>query len=325
MTQKIVFLGTGGTIAGRSSSSGDNVSYQAAQVGVDGLLSAIPLLKDALQAHELVAEQVAQVDSKDMGFEQWAALAQRTQVHLEDASVRAVVITHGTDTLEETAYFLSAVLPQSLLLRKAVVLTCAMRPASAMVPDGPQNVLDATVVALSGSCHGVLVVCAGQVHAAHEVQKIHTYQLNAFDSGDAGPVAVVEEGRVRCFRTALTAAAWKAPSVATLQTASWPRVEIVFNHAGASGSLVRAALSSVHEATGPVRGMVVAGTGNGSIHHDLERALRDAQAQGVRVVRASRCAYGNLIVGPHAQDALPHYAGLSAVKSRIALMLELMA
>lgn len=325
MTQKLVLLGTGGTIAGRSSSSGDNVSYQAAQVGVDGLLAAIPLLEGALDGHVLVAEQVAQVDSKDMGFAHWAAIASRTQAHLEDASVRAVVITHGTDTLEETAFFLSAVLPRALLANKTVVLTCAMRPASAMVPDGPQNVLDATALAVAGSCKGVVVVCAGQVHSAYEVQKVHTYQLNAFDSGDSGPMAVVEEGRVRCFRATVPTPVWPAPEVAALQTVAWPRVEIVLNHAGASGDLVRGLVGTGSESALAVHGIVVAGTGNGSIHHDLERALREAQAKGVRVVRASRCAYGNLIVGPHAQDALPHYEGLSAVKSRIALMLELMA
>ena len=189
MLKKMVFLGTGGTIAGTASQVGDNVGYTAGQVGVGQLLQAIPTLQQALQGHAFLSEQVAQIDSKDMGWAQWRVLVERIQHYLGQAEVRAVVITHGTDTLEETAFFLSRVLPQALLASKAVVLTCAMRPVSALVPDGPQNVLDAVAVARSNEARGVLVVCAGDVHCARDVQKVHPYRLNAFDSGDAGPLA----------------------------------------------------------------------------------------------------------------------------------------
>jgi L-asparaginase len=205
-----------------------------------------------------------------------------------------------------------------------VVLTCAMRPASSQSPDGPQNVLDAVAVARAQQAHGVLAVCAGTVHTARDVQKIHPYQQDAFDSGDAGPLAYVEEGAVRwlhaCPRAqngglAKDMAAWPAP-------AAWPRVEIVLSHAMGSGAVVRALCADTSASDAPVRGLVVAGTGNGTLHQDLEAALRQAQAQGVRVVRTTRCAYGSVVVGA-TQDGLPS-VGLSPVKARIALMLDLL-
>ena len=200
MLKKIVVLGTGGTIAGQSRHAGDNVGYTAGQVAVSDLLQAVPGLDKVLGGRELVSEQVAQLDSKDMSFAVWRSLAQRCAQHLADASVDAVLITHGTDTLEETAFFLDQMLAPALLCGKPLVLTCAMRPASALTPDGPQNLLDAVALAGSGRC-GVFVVCAGSVHSARQVQKVQTYRVDAFDSGEAGPVAMVEEGRVRWLVT----------------------------------------------------------------------------------------------------------------------------
>lgn len=323
MGKTVVFLGTGGTIAGRSERGSDNVGYKAGQVGVQSLLEDIAPLRAALQGRHLVAEQVAQVDSKDMGFSVWARLAQRCAQHLQDAEVDAVLITHGTDTLEETAFFLEQVLPPALLLAKPLVLTCAMRPASALTPDGPQNVLDSVAVALDGAARGVLVVCAGAVHSARLVQKSYTYRVDAFDSGDAGPVAVVEEGRVRWFGVPVLVAVPRAVDLQALVHAVWPRVEIVMNYVGASGSIVRS-LAKPDATVPPLRGLVVAGTGNGTLHVDLETALLVVQQQGVQVVRASRCARGQVVSG-EATAALPHSQGLSPVKARIALMLQLMA
>lgn len=323
MSKRIVVLGTGGTIAGRAERGSDNVGYKAGQVGVQPLLQDIAPLQAMLQGRHLLAEQVAQVDSKDMGFAVWTALAQRCVAHLQDAEVEAVLVTHGTDTLEETAYFLEQVVPAALQQAKPLVLTCAMRPASALTPDGPQNVLDAVAVALNSAARGVLVVCAGAVHSARQVQKSHTYRVDAFDSGDAGPLAVVEEGRVRWFGVPVSAAPAYAVNLQTLASAAWPRVEIVMNYVGASGAMVRS-LTKPDATVPPLRGLVVAGTGNGTLHVDLEAAVLEAQAQGVRVVRASRCARGQVVAG-EATAALPHSQGLSPVKTRIALMLQLMA
>lgn len=321
--KKIAVLGTGGTIAGIAASVRSNIRYTAAQVGVAQLLAAIPEL-----AHlpcTLVAEQVAQVDSKDMGFATWQALAARAGHFLAQPDLAGVVVTHGTDTLEETAYFLQAVLPADLLARKPVVLTCAMRPSTAMAPDGPQNLLDACAVALTFGAVGVLAVCAGTVHSSVDVQKVHPYRLDAFSSGDAGPLGFVEENAVRLTRN------WPVAFVKSAQLAidkianlkSWPRVEIVMSHAGASGAMVDALMAqAISGHADPVRGIVVAATGNGTVHHELEAALLRAQAQGVKVRRATRCAEGRIL--PVSGGAFPDSQGLSPVKARIALMLDLL-
>ena len=310
--KKIVILGTGGTIAGLASHASNNIDYTAAQVGVSQLVGAVAGLNGDVET-----EQVAQIDSKDMSFEVWTALANRVQHHLARDDVQGVVITHGTDTLEETAYFLHAVLSPT----KPVVLTCAMRPASALAPDGLQNILDAVTVASHGGAQGVVVVCAGSIHSALDVQKVHTYQLNAFGSGDAGAIGFVEESKLILVRN------WPVAQVITAQAAiekiamlnltkTWPVVEIVMNYAGASGAMVDALVAQ------DVRGLVVAGTGNGTVHHELEASLIKAQASGVEVVRATRCTQGRVL--PRSDDRFPTSNGLSPVKARIDMTLRLM-
>ncbi len=312
--QKIVVLGTGGTIAGTSAQAGDNIGYTAAQVGVEQLLAAVPGLQQAAQGG-LVAEQVAQIDSKDMDGQVWHALALRCAHHLEDPEVRGVVITHGTDTLEETAWFLHEVLDTRA---KPVVLTCAMRPATALTPDGPQNLLDAVAVAVTPGARGTLVVAAGEIHGARQVHKVHPYRVHAFNSGEAGPLGWVEEGIPRLVQDwppALGKSAFDAIKNRASSFA-WPRVEVLVSHAGASGAMVDALVRD------GVQGLVVACTGNGTIHHALEAALLRAQDVGVRVVRSTRCSEGQVL--PKPGDALPDSRGLSPLKARISLMLELL-
>jgi len=321
--KKLLVLGTGGTIAGTASNAADNIGYTAAQVGVAQLLAAVPALSGVLRGHDLLSEQVAQVDSKDMRFDIWLALAQRVAHHLAQPDVSGVLITHGTDTLEETAYFLHAVLPPELIATKPVVLTCAMRPASAQTPDGPQNLMDAVAVALTPGAHGVVAVCAGTLHSGLDVQKSHTYKLDAFTSGDAGPLGYVEEGQVRLTRNwplALMNKGQVAIKDIPVSTA-WPRVEIVMNYAGCGGEVVDALLLPRH-GLAPLRGLVVAGTGNGTMHQDLEAALRRAQQAGVKVVRSTRCAQGRVLATADSEFA--HSDGLSPVKARVALMLALL-
>jgi L-asparaginase len=312
----VVVLGTGGTIAGRASASGDNIGYVAGQVAVGDLLAGI----DAPPGLRLAAEQVAQVDSKDMEFAIWRALAERCAHWLADPEVAGIVITHGTDTLEETAYFLHAVLPAD----KPVVLTCAMRPATALSPDGPQNLRDAITVANTPGARGVVAVCAGVVHGAIDVRKVHTYRVDAFASGDAGPLGYVEEGAVRMTRNWPAAAAAQPLMAAAAQTAEAPRVEIVMSHAGARGSIVEALLRErAAGERGAVQGLVLAATGNGTLHHELESSALRAQEAGVAVLRATRCSEGRIL--PKPDDRLRDAGALSPVKARIALMLELLA
>jgi L-asparaginase len=315
----VVVLGTGGTIAGRAEQAGDNVGYVAGQVAVADLVRGLP----GLAGLPLEVEQVAQINSKDMSWSLWQALLGRLAVHLSRTDVVGVVVTHGTDTLEETAFLLQSVLQPA----KPVVLTCAMRPATALVPDGPQNLLDAVAVAQTPGACGVVVVCAGQVHAALDVVKVHTYQLDAFDSGDAGVLARVEEGRVRQFRP------WPPSGSAqpfdaelctrVLQVPQLPRVALLISHADVDGALVDALLSlGTQQPENAVRGIVVAGTGNGTVHQRLEAALLRAQQQGVRVWRTSRCMRGPVLT--HTGHALSEARSLSPVKARLGLALELL-
>ena len=315
VARRIVVLGTGGTIAGRAADAGDNIGYVAGEVGVADLLLGI----DAPDGVALVSEQVAQLNSKDMSHAVWRTLAQRCAHWLADPSVAGIVVTHGTDTIEETAYFLARVLAAD----KPVVLTCAMRPATSRSPDGPQNMRDAMAVAATEGARGVCVVCAGTVHAAADVQKVHTYRLDAFVSGDAGPLAFVEEGQVRPARPWPADAPMLAGDAPLLQAErAWPRVEIVMSHAGASGALIDTLVRErAGGAPGAVDGIVLAATGNGTLQHDIERAAAQAQAAGISVVRATRCAQGRIF--SRADATIPDFGALSPVKARIALMLQL--
>ena len=312
-TPTVVILGTGGTIAGTSNSASDNVGYTAAQLTAADLVSAIP----ALSAFNLDVEQVAQLDSKDMSFGVWRALALRCAHHLAREDVAGIVITHGTDTLEETAYFLHRVLQAN----KPVVLTAAMRPATSNQADGPQNLLDAVAVALTVDALGVMAVVAGNVHGALEVRKVHTYQLDAFSSGDSGALARVEEGVVRQLRAWPASdpicAADQLTSTLPALEAAWPQVEIVSSHAGATSRQVLALVAA------GAHGLVVSATGNGTVHQSVAAALIQAQAAGVKVLRATRCSEGR-IVGNAAAE-LPSAGALTPVKARIELMLQLLA
>ena len=293
-TKKIVVLATGGTIAGLAADVSKPQNYTVGQVGVVDLLHGI-----TTEGVALLTEQVAQIDSKDMSFAVWQSLLGRVTHWLSQEDVQGVVITHGTDTLEETAYFLQTVLQST----KPVAITCAMLPANAPDSDGPGNLKDALNWVQTDGSHGVAVVCAGQVHAGQAVQKSHSHQRNPFISqaNVAHPV-MLHVPRVEQI----------------LACTHWPRVELVFNHTGADGRLVRAAMA--HDAPD---GWVVAGTGNGTLHHDLEVALLDAQKQGAQVLRASRCAWGG--VQSRDTDVLPHAGALTAVQARVALWLHLLS
>lgn len=310
----IVVLGTGGTIAGRAATSEDNTGYVAGQISAADLVEAIP----ALSALPLEFEQVAQLDSKDMDHVTWQRLAQQAAVHLARPEVGALVITHGTDTLEETAYFLHRVLAPS----KPVVMTAAMRPATSRQADGPQNLVDATTLAQTAGAAGVMVVMAGRVHSAVDVFKAHAYQLDAFSSGERGPLALIEEGQLRQLRPWPVGHGAVGLSALPPDTAAWPRVDLLISHAASDGRLVQALLDA------GAGGILVAGCGNGNVHVQLEQALRQAQAQGVPVWRSTRCLMGSVVSGPSSagEDAPPSLptTSLSPVKARVELMLCLM-
>lgn len=294
---KIVILGTGGTIAGQAQSRTQGVGYVAGQLSVAGLLAAVPDLPQLIGGgadvvlgevlgEVLDAVQIAQIDSKDMDWPVWRSLLMSVKAGLDDAGTQALVITHGTDTLEETALLLQLLLQPT----KPVVLTCAMRPATSLQADGPQNLRDAVVVAADGRA-GVWVVAAGEVHAAREVLKVHPYRLNALRSYEGGSCAYVEEGRVRWLGCA--AAQYSGLDAMRLEqllaSDELPWVEIVQSGALQSTRAVQALVAA------GVQGLVVAGTGNGSLHQAMEQALLEAKAQGVSVWLTTRCLEGQVV------------------------------
>lgn len=286
---KIVILGTGGTIAGQAESSTQGVGYKAGQLSVAGLLAAVPDLSQLAAGRagaELDAVQLAQIDSKDVDWLVWRSLLRAVKLALDDAGTQALVITHGTDTLEETAWLLQAVLQPA----KPVVLTCAMRPATSLQADGPQNLRDAVAVAAGGRA-GVWVVAAGEVQLAREVLKVHPYRLNALRSYEGGPCAYVEEGLVRWLGCAAPERPrWPVSRLEQLLACEeLPWVEILQSGALQSARAVQALVAA------GVQGLVVAGTGNGTIHQAMEQALLLAKAQGVNVWCTTRCLEGRLV------------------------------
>jgi L-asparaginase len=309
---RIAVLATGGTIAGSAGDASKTAGYKAGVVGVDKLLDAVPALGSVARIH---AEQIASIDSKDMSAALWATLSSRIDELLAQDDIDGVVVTHGTDTLEETAYLLHLTLKSA----KPVVLTAAMRPSTALSADGPLNLLNAVTVAASrdAAAKGVLVAVNNQIHSARDVTKTSTYAVDAFRSPETGVLGFVQDGRVEFQRMVV-----RPHTVASefSVTGQWPMVEIVASYADASRVMVDALVAA------GVRGIVVAGTGNGSMHATLTQALADAVSQGVAVVRASRVGTGHVMRnGAANDDAIGSVSAgtLNPYKARVLLMLAL--
>jgi L-asparaginase len=313
---RIAVLATGGTIAGAAPDATNTSGYQAGVIGVGQLLAAVPSLAAVANVQ---AEQVASVDSKDMALALWTKLAQRVDELLASDGIDGIVITHGTDTLEETAYLLHLTVKSD----KPVVLTAAMRPSSALSADGPLNLLNAVTVA--GSAHakgqGVLVAFNNRIHSARDVVKTSTYAVDAFHSPEIGALGWVQDGRVE-FQRAVLRPHTTATPFAIGSIAQWPVVEVVASYAGASRIAVDALV------TAGVKGIVVAGTGNGSIHATLQMALAEAAAKGVAIVRSSRVGSGHVMRNGAASDDVLGFVtagALNPYKARVLLMLALSA
>ena len=303
----VLILGTGGTIAGTASDPGRSWAYQAAQLSVEQLVAAVP----ELAAVSLATQQVAQIDSKDMGWSTWQALGRAIEAALLDDAVSAIVVTHGTDTLEETACLLHALHDGS----KPIVLTAAMRPATAPDADGPANLLQAVRVAQSAAHRhegGVVAALAGSIWSARDVRKAHSHATDAFDGGGA---EALDESNP-----------WPQPEArgwqGLLRNERLPKVEVITSHADADGWLVDAALGHARAVGVRLDGLVVACTGHGTIHQGLEAALQRARDAGVTVWRGSRVARGG--VQPRDGDALPAAGNWTPAQARVRLVLELL-
>jgi L-asparaginase len=269
---------------------------------------------------QIDVQNVAQINSKDMQVPHWQALLSAVDAANQDPQTRAVVITHGTDTLEETACLLEAMGPWS----KPVVLTCAMLPANAPDADGPGNLTDAlNWASLTQHCV-VFVLCAGKVHLSQDVQKLTTENVDAFTSGPQACFASKQGGQWHEHRDLAPVRHFHKPSLTyALALKKWPRVEMVTNHALNDGAVVRALLATSASEDTPLAGIVLAGTGMGTASQGLEQALQKALGLGVQVWLSSRCIFG--LANAQAQTTWGVVSPLSAAKARTALCLSLIA
>lgn len=309
----VTILATGGTIAGAGVPR-PRRGYRPGAVPIASLVASAPGIS---RLARLRCESVARIGSQDMGERVWRRLAARAQAALDDPSVHGIVITHGTDTMEETAYYLNLVLRGA----KPVVLVGAMRPADSMSADGPMNLFNAVAAAASpeASGRGVLVVANDEIHFAREVTKTSTTQVGTFRSMHRGLAALVSSGRIHFYgapvRRHTSGSALSAPRRGPL-----PRVEIVYAHAGMGRQLIDASVRS------GARGIVVAGMGNGNLGADALRAASAAARAGIAVVRGSRTGGGIVERNIEVDDDRHGFIvadELNPQKARILLMLGL--
>lgn len=311
--KNIVILATGGTIAG-AAATGTQAGYTSGQVGIDTMINAVPGIKDLAN---LKGEQISNVGSQDMSFEIMMKLANRIN-ELTRGDVDGIVITHGTDTMEETAYFLNLTAKTD----KPVVLVGSMRPSTAVSADGPLNLYNAVAVAADPRSHGrgVLVVMNDHIHAAHSLTKMSSTDVQTFMSPLRGLVGVVAYGKADFYNMP----PWKHTSESEFDVSGvtkLPRVDIIYADADMSPDLID---DSVKDGA---KGIVIAGVGNGNMNKASVDACARAVKAGVVVVRSSRVATG--LVGRNVElndDQLGFIASdeLNPQKSRILLSLALL-
>ena len=325
---KVYILATGGTIAG-SGSSATNSNYTAGQVAIGTLIDAVPAMKEVA---DIEGEQVVNIGSQDMSNAVWLKLADRVNELLRRRDVDAVVITHGTDTMEETAFFLSLTVDSE----KPVVLVGAMRPSTAISADGPANLYNAVVVAASAASkdRGVLVCMNGKVYGAADVTKTNTTSVETFQAPNAGAEGYVNNGEVFYYRAVDADGGKKMHyihkgavyaktrdlhfDVSNLK--ELPKVGIAYGYSDVDRVVVDAMLEKGY------KGIVYAGVGNGNIHKNLFPTLEKAVKDGVAVVRSSRVATGSATKDGEINDAQYGFVAgqfLNPQKARVLLQLAL--
>jgi L-asparaginase len=311
---KIVVLGTGGTIAGAAPSA-TQAGYASAKIDVEGMIDAVPGIR---QLARISGEQIANVGSQDMSFEIMIRLAGRVNALLQSDSADGIVITHGTDTMEETAHFLNLTVKS----QKPVVMTGAMRPATAVSADGPLNLYNAVAVAADPQAaeRGVLVVMNDRVHGAHSLTKTHTSAVETFLSPISGLIGAITYGHARYFRKPFRKhtylSEFSLDSVSAL-----PRVDIIYACIDMPADWIASSIAA------GAQGIVIAGDGNGNMNAATLQAAAQAAKQGIVIVRSSRVSAGR--VGRNVEvddDQLGFVASdeLNPAKARILLMLALL-
>ncbi|USX24954.1 type II asparaginase [Oxalobacteraceae bacterium OTU3CINTB1] len=310
----VTILATGGTIAGSGASSTTTVGYTAATVGVDTLIKAVPELSKVAQVK---GEQVFQIASENMTNEHWLTLAKRVNVLLAQSDVDGIVITHGTDTLEETAYFLDLVVKS----KKPVVLVGAMRPGTALSADGPINLYNAVLLAASPDAagKGVLVAMADQIHSARDVSKTNTSTPDSFKTTELGLLGYIQ-GNKPYFYRASTRKHTADTEFDISKLDKLPQVDIVYGYANVGPVALNALVAA------GAKGIIHAGVGDGSLAASVKTALIAARKQGVMIVRGSRVGQGILARNGEANDDELDFVAadtLNPQKARILLMLAL--
>ena len=276
----VAVLSTGGTIASKQNPS--KGGYEAVLTGKD-LVAAVPAIEKVAR---VLVEQTSNISSSDMNPELWVRLAERVNDLLAMPDLAGVVITHGTNTLEETAYFLDLAVTGV----KPVILVGAQRPASDSDSDGPRNLLDAIRVCVSPEArnNGVLVVMNGQINPARDVTKSNTSQLETFRSLEFGPLGLVDVDGVHFYRAPL-----RRQTIPITAETHLGRVEIIMNYAGADGLLIRSLMSAGTNA-GEIDGLVIAGLGLGCVSSSMFDAIQEARAKNIAVVIGTRVPTGRI-------------------------------
>ena len=280
---KVVILATGGTIAGRAENNTQMTGYKAGDINIQALINAVPEINNIA---DIKAEQIANIDSKDMTSEIWLKLAKRCNSLLADDNIKGIVITHGTDTMEETAYFLNLTVHS----KKPVILTGAMRPATAISADGPLNLLNAVKLSISPKAlgKGVLVTMNDEIFSARDVTKSNTCTVSAFTAGDFGRSGYLSDGDPVFYCLSTRKHTFNS-EFDVKDKKTLPYVEIVCSHADGCRNLIEAVVNN------GTKGIIYAGTGNGSIHKNDEDPLFTAQQNGVVIVRSSIVGNGRVV------------------------------
>lgn len=306
-------LATGGTIAGSASNAAQMTGYHSGALSLKTILDAVPALKTLAF---LEGEEIANIDSKDMVDDIWFKLAKRCHEILEDERVQGLIITHGTDTLEETAYFLHLVLKST----KPVILVGAMRPATAISADGPLNLLNAVQVALcpEATNKGVLIVMNDEIYGSRDITKTNTTNIATFKAPNSGSLGTIVNGKPYFYMQSSK----KHPLLSEFQQTAptkLPRVDIIYAHANQDRLLIDASVLAGSQ------GIIYAGTGMGSIHQEAEQGLIDAQKQGVVILRSSRTGSGVVAEGSEQWTQAKFLNGnnLNPQKARVLLQLAL--
>jgi L-asparaginase len=310
---RVIILATGGTIAGAGAAS-DRAGYTAGKIPVDDLIGSIPTVK---KIANISGEQIASVGSQDMTIDIWKKLAVRINQIFKNNEADGIVITHGTDTQEETGYFLDLVVASE----KPVVLTGSMRPATAISADGPKNLYDAITVAINPKSkgRGVLISFNEGIYDAREVMKMSTTKTNAFGSPNTGPVGQAYDGKVEYYLKSEREVNVGTPFSVSMDT-KLPRVDIVYMYADAPPDEIDMLIDK------KVDGIVIAGVGNGNFNKAYMDAVKRAVKAGIIVCRASRAPTGRVVLHDEINDdelGTIVSDDLTPQKARILLMLGL--